>query len=174
VPPAVAAWLVPKLKDHGIEYETLPTVTEPANVHAWRASRVSLAPQTFEGHAMFELVGAWAPETQALPAGSVFVPIAQPKARLVMTLLEPEGPDSYAAWGFFANAFEKKEYMEPYVAERVAQAMLDGDPQLRQEFAQRIAQDSQFAASPEARLEFFYRRHPSWDSRYNLYPIYRR
>ena len=29
------------------------------------------------------------------------------------------------------------------------------------------------AASPSARLEFFYRRHPSWDERFGLYPVLR-
>ena len=26
---------------------------------------------------------------------------------------------------------------------------------------------------PNARLDFFYQRHPSWDERFNLYPVYR-
>ena len=42
------------------------------------------------------------------------------RARLVMHLLEPQAPDSFAAWGFFNACFEQKEYMEPYVAEQIA------------------------------------------------------
>lgn len=173
VPPAVATWLAPKLQDHGIRFETIPVAESPVSVQTWRASDVSIAPQTFEGHAYFKLKGSWRNETRHLRQGTLLVPIAQPKARLVMALLEPDAPDSYAAWGFFATAFEKKEYMEPYVAERVAREMLDGSPQLREEFAQRLAEDKKLAGDPDARLEFFYRRHASWDERYNLYPIYR-
>ena len=44
---------------------------------------------------------------------------------------------------------------------------------LAAEFARRLAADPAFAASPAARLEFFARRHPSWDERYGLYPVMR-
>ena len=30
-----------------------------------------------------------------------------------------------------------------------------------------------FAQSPAARLDFFFQRSPSWDERFNLYPVYR-
>ena len=107
-----------------------------------------------------------------IPAGALFVPIAQPKSRLVMTLLEPQAPDSIAAWGGFNNAFERKEYMEDYVAEEVAREMLQ-DPAVKAEFDSRLMADAGFAANPGARLEFFARRHSSWDARYNLYPVLR-
>jgi hypothetical protein len=51
--------------------------------------------------------------------------------------------------------------------------MLAKDPALRAEFEKRLAEDAAFAADPSARLEFFYRRHPSWDERYGLYPVLR-
>jgi hypothetical protein len=92
--------------------------------------------------------------------------------RLILTLLEPQAGDSFASWGFFNSMFEPKEYMEPYVAEQVARAMLASSPEVAQAFRQRL-EDPQFAKSPDARLEFFYRRHPAWDERFNLYPILR-
>jgi hypothetical protein len=73
----------------------------------------------------------------------------------------------------FNACFEQKEQMEPYVAEQIAQKMLDRDPNLAAEFFSRCKQDAKFAASPAARLEFFLRRHASWDARYNLYPVLR-
>jgi hypothetical protein len=63
--------------------------------------------------------------------------------------------------------------MEPYVAEQIAQKMIDQDPRLAAEFRNRCEHDATFAASPVARLEFFLRRHASWDTRYNLYPVLR-
>jgi hypothetical protein len=44
---------------------------------------------------------------------------------------------------------------------------------LQEEFERRLRQDAAFAANPRARLEFFLRRHSSWDSRLNLYPVFR-
>ena len=43
---------------------------------------------------------------------------------------------------------------------------------LRREFEKRL-EDPEFARNPAARLEFFYRRHSSWDERLNLYPVFR-
>jgi hypothetical protein len=63
--------------------------------------------------------------------------------------------------------------MEPYVAEQVGADILAHDPEVAAAFKKRLASDPAFAASPGARLEFFYRRHPSWDERLNLYPVYR-
>ena len=99
------------------------------------------------------------------------MPIDQPKARLVMALLEPQAPDALAAWGEFNNAFEQKEYMEAYVAEEVAEQMLE-DPKVRAEFDAAL-KDATFAKDPDARLRFFAQRHSSWDERFNLYPVLR-
>lgn len=99
--------------------------------------------------------------------------VAQAKSRLIMALLEPQAPDSLAAWGFFNACFEQKEHMEPYVAEQIARQMLAAEPQLQEEFARKLADDPAFAVNPVARLEFFLRRHASWDARYNLYPVLR-
>lgn len=173
VPPAVATWLVPRLEDHGIRSQPYAATDAPVSVQTWRASEVKIAPQTFEGRTVFELKGSWANESRALPSGMVFVPAAQPKVRLAMALLEPNAPDSYAAWGYFASAFERKEYMEGYVAEQVGERMLAENAELRKEFMQRLATDQAFARDPAARLDFFYRKHESWDERVNLYPVYR-
>ena len=91
----------------------------------------------------------------------------------MVALFEPRAPDSFAAWGLFNACFEQKEHMEPYVAERIARDMLEQDPHLAAEFCGRCEHDATFAASPVARLEFFLRRHASWDARYNLYPVLR-
>jgi hypothetical protein len=90
-----------------------------------------------------------------------------------MQLLEPEARDSLVSWGFFNAAFERKEYMEAYVAEKVARERLAADPAVKAEFEKKLAADPAFAKSGEKRLEFFYRKHPSWDERFGLYPVYR-
>jgi hypothetical protein len=50
---------------------------------------------------------------------------------------------------------------------------LAADPAVAAEFNLRLATDPAFAKDPQARLDFFYRRHASWDDRYNLYPVMR-
>ena len=173
VPAAHASWVGEKLALHGIASRVLAPGDAPLDVEVFRATKAALAPATFEGHAMRSVEGEWTPERRGVPAGSLFVPIAQAKSHLVMTLLEPRGPDSLVSWGFFNAAFEPKEYMEPYVADALGVDMLKTDPHAREEFERRLREDPAFAASPGARLDFFYRRHPSWDDRLNLYPVLR-
>lgn len=112
-------------------------------------------------------------EKRTLIPGTVVVPIAQPGAKLAMHLLEPQAPDSLLQWGFFNAIFEQKEYGEDYAIEPVARRMLERDPALRAEFERRLKEDPRFAASPQARLQFFYRRSPYWDERLNKYPVVR-
>jgi hypothetical protein len=173
VPAAWASVVEPRLRAQGIAYRRLDAALPQAAVSAYRADSFEFAKQSFEGRQRLSTDGAWKPETHAIPAGSLFVPIAQPKSRLVMGLLEPAAPDSLLQWGLFNNAFEQKEYMEAYVAEDVARDMLAKDPATRAEFEKRLREDKAFAASPRKRLEFFARRHPSWDGQYGMYPVLR-
>jgi hypothetical protein len=138
IPAAYAAWMGERLSIHGIRFERLDRATKAASVEAFRATKAEFATKPFEGHFTAKLTGEWKSEKRDIPAGSLVVPIAQPKARLVMTLLEPQGGDSYASWGFFNIAFEQKEYMEPYVAEDVARDMLARNPALATEFTRAI------------------------------------
>lgn len=172
VPAAHAGWVAAKLDQHGISYRRLASAQPKATVEAFRADKASFAAQSVEGHQRLTLSGQWKPETQDVAAGALFVPITQSEARLVMALLEPQAPDALVAWGEFNNNFERKEYMEDYVAEDVARQMLK-EPKVKAEFEQRLKDDAAFAADPQARLEFFARRHSSWDSRYRLYPVLR-
>lgn len=173
VPAAHAQWLGEKLALHGVTFEKISKALADVEVEAFRAEDVQFAAASFEGRTQVTLKGDWRKERRSVPAGSLFVPIAQPKSRLIMTLLEPKDPDSFVRWGFFNAAFERKEYMEAYVAEEVAQEMLKNDPKVRQKFERKLAEDPEFAKDPAARLDFFYRLHPSWDERLNLYPVLR-
>ena len=175
---ANAEWMAEKLTLHGVRFQKLAGAIDPARAAAlgmetFRAQKGVYSKETFEGHTLLTLSGAWAAEKREVPAGSLFVPIAQPDSRVAVALLEPTGVDSLAAWGFFNTAFEAKEYMEPYVEEQVAQDMLAHDPEVAAEFKKRLAEDAKFAASPQERLDFFYRRSPAWDERLDLYPVYR-
>ncbi|WP_456952576.1 M14 family metallopeptidase [Lysobacter sp. HA35] len=173
VPAAWVDMVKPTLDAHAIRYERIAAPLQNVAAQAWRADTITFSTDSFEGHQRLDAKGAWTPATPSLVAGALFVPIAQPKARLVMGLLEPTAPDSVAGWGRTNTAFERKEYMEDYVAEEEAEKMLAADPALRTEFEKRLKDDPDFAKSPDKRLEFFYRRHSAWDDRYGVYPVLR-
>ncbi|KFN50023.1 hypothetical protein N790_01255 [Arenimonas malthae CC-JY-1] len=172
VPAEHAAFVGAKLRLHGVQFREIANGGK-REVEVFRADTAQLSAGSVEGHQTLAVTGDWARETRDVPAGSLYVPLRQPGARLVMAMLEPKAPDSLLAWGEFNNAFERKEYMEDYVAEDVARKMLAEDPALAAAFARRLQDDPAFAADPQARLEFFYRRHSSWDERFRLYPVMR-
>ncbi len=173
VPAAHAAMVATKLTQHGIAFRKLDKGIARFDAETFRADKVSFGAKSLESHQRLTVEGSWKAEARGVGRGTLFVPIAQPKARLVMAIFEPQAPDSLLAWGMFNNAFEAKEYMEEYVAEDVAREQMAADPAVAAEFKRRIDSDPAFAKNPHARLEFFARRHASWDERLNLYPVLR-
>ncbi|MFD0480491.1 hypothetical protein ACFQ0B_79455 [Nonomuraea thailandensis] len=173
VPRSYAPLIADKLDLHGLVHQTLEHGFDHLDAEVFRATGTRFASAPFEGRMPVTLQGDWQPEPQALPAGSLFVPIAQPGARLLMTLLEPQAPDSLAAWGYFNAHFEHKEYVEPYVTEIFAQQLLEQDPALADEFRHKLAADPAFATDPRRRREFFEQRHSSRDTRFAMYPVMR-
>lgn len=173
VPAAYAATVGAKLRQHGIAFTVVKQAQPHAAVDTFRADKTTFSAAPFESHQRLAVQGAWRHEERPVLAGALFVPVNQPKARLVMAMLEPQAPDSLLAWGMFNNAFERKEYMEEYVAEDVARAQMAADPALKAQFQQMLASDPAFAKNGRARLEFFAKRHASWDERFNLYPVMR-
>jgi hypothetical protein len=173
VPAAHAVMVAAKLKQHAIAFRALDKPLERFAFESFRADKATFGAKSFESHQRLTVEGSWKSEARSVGKGSLFVPIAQPKARLVMAMLEPQAPDSLLAWGLFNNAFEPKEYMEEYVAEEVAREQMAADPTVAAEFKRRVESDPAFAKNAHARLEFFARRHASWDERLNLYPVLR-
>lgn len=100
------------LQAHGIILEEL---IEPAPVLAehFRISKVRIASQLFQGHALVTLDGGYEAEMTELPAGAVWVDMRQPLARLIPIMLEPTSSDSLAAWGFFNRSVVRQWSAEP-------------------------------------------------------------
>jgi hypothetical protein len=166
-----AAQLAPLLDHQGIRWQ--PLAGQPRlDVDVYRATTVTFEPP-FEGRTRVNIQGAWARETRTLDQGAIFVPLAQPGVRLIVHLMDPAGPDSVAQWGLVTAAFERKEYMEPYVVEEEARKLIERDPSVRAQFDAAVAADAELAKSAERKRDWFYRRLPAWDERFNLLPIYR-
>jgi hypothetical protein len=175
--PAQWTEVITRLELHGLRLKRL-TRAWTGEVESYRCATPQWRVQPFEGHH----VASWreaenAPacvavrETMSFPAGSVVVPMAQRAARIAGQWLEPQGADSALQWGLFDSIFEQKEYGEDYVLERLARSLLDADPKLKAEFELKVAGDTEFAASPSERLNWFLQRSPWWDQRIGLYPV---
>lgn len=173
VPSAYARQVAEKLQQHGIQFDVIKSQTEHSASETFRATSQQFGANSFEGHQSLKVQGEWRAEDLPIPAGSLLIPVNQVKARLVLNLLEPTAADSLLSWGWFNSAFERKEYMEAYVAEDEARRQLANNPALQAEFQKKLEQDPDFAKSPFARLDFFARRHASWDQSYQRYPVLR-
>jgi hypothetical protein len=158
------------LHAHGVQFRSLAQSTT-IEIESYRFTNVTWPAAPFEGRFMPQFEVEATSEAREFPAGSIVVPLAQPLGKLILNLLEPEAPDSFAKWGFFNAIFEEKEYAENYVLETLAREMMAADPELKREFEQLVETDPEFAASPSARLRFFYRRSPYRDPQMNLYPV---
>ena len=170
VPAGYAALVRPRLLAHGVAFSVV-AAAEARDVEVFRATKVTFGARPYEGRMTAKAEGAWARERRTLEPGALFVSVNQPLGRLVMHLFEPAAPDSFVSWGDLNTAFEQKEYMESYVAEEVAERALR-DPKVAAEFAAAL-KDPELQKNPAQRLDFFYRRHPSWDERKDLIPILR-
>jgi hypothetical protein len=161
----------PVLEAHGVRFSELSSTSMP--LQSYLATKVTFGAGPYEGRQLATIEGAWqASQPQSVRPRSLFVPVEQPLSRLVVELFEPTSLDGFATWGFWSTHFEKKEYMEAYVAEEEARKMLDADKTLRAAFEERL-RDPAFASNPQARLDFFYERHPSADDHRNRLPVWR-
>jgi hypothetical protein len=181
IPPAWSG-IARKLELHGIGVEVLTEPTE-VQVEMYRLPEADLASTgsdfdhrsaVYEGRVQVE-PGRVERDLRSLelPPGSFRVDTDQPLGTLAVLLLEPESPDSLFQWGYFLEILSRTEYVEAYVMEPIARAMLEADPDLAAEFRAKIESDPGFAADQRARLAWFYERSPFFDRRYRLYPVAR-
>ncbi|QUW04395.1 peptidase M14 [Chloracidobacterium validum] len=170
-----AAWtsVIEVLAAHGVELRRLRKAVTVTG-ETYRLSEPIWAARPFEGRLrLTNFTTRRIQVTRTLPAGTVYVPMDQPAARVIFNWLEPEGPDSAVRWGLFNTMFEQKEYAADYVFEPIARELLARNPKLRAEFERRLAEDADFAASPHARFQFLYERSPYYETDKDVYPVVR-
>jgi hypothetical protein len=100
------------LRRHGIRVERILEGFQ-AEVETFKISGVELSKNIFQGHVLNTIKGSYEKERIDVPAGSYYVSMEQPLARLVPELLEPESADSLAAWGFFNRIIIKQWTNQP-------------------------------------------------------------
>ena len=102
--------MIANLKQHGIRVAELG---KPVEVVASRYEIVNYkqAAREFQGHRMISDVDARsAAESVAVPAGTAVVLTAQPLARLLVNLLEPQSDDGLCTWNFFDADLKQKRF----------------------------------------------------------------
>ncbi|NUM70497.1 MAG: M14 family metallopeptidase [Ignavibacteriaceae bacterium] len=171
IPPQYIS-LASVLRLHGVKIDTIDYPTE-FEVTRYRFRDVKFAERPYEGRNRASYKYDEFSERVTVPAGSLIAKTNQRAVRVLMTALEPKSGDSFVSWGLMNAIFERKEYFEDYVMEKLIPDMVKENPELMKEFNKKLAEDEKFAKDPYGRLNFFYERSPYFDKNYNLYPIMR-
>jgi zinc carboxypeptidase len=174
IPPA---WkeLADELALHGVEMERTAKPLD-REFETYRFSSIKFAPGSSEGHVMINFDSKLVKEKIAIPAGAYWVPMKQRRARLILSMLEPEAPDSLAKWGFLNAAFEgggRGGGVGEYLSEPIARRMMADSPELRRQFEARLASDPQFAADSRARLQWWFDQSKYAPGDSGRYPVVR-
>ena len=159
---------------HGVAMERTRRPIEQ-EFETYRFSKTSYGNGPQEGHIAVNFEAQLVKERIAIPAGSYWVPMNQRRARLILSMLEPQAPDSLAHWGLLYSVFEGggRGGVGEYLSEPIARRMMADSPGLRKQFEDKLAADPQFAGDRNARLQWWYQRSKYDPSDSGRYPIVR-
>ena len=110
------------LRQHGIRVERM-LENFKAEAEVFKINGVEVGKNIFQGHVLNTIKGHYEKGSIDIPAGSYYISLEQPLARLIPVLLEPESLDSLAAWGFFNRVIVQQWSNQPgpYPVYRLAQ-----------------------------------------------------
>lgn len=164
--------LIDRIKLHGIKVEQL-TKNRKMKVTKYKFKNIKFASYSYEGHQRVKAEYERYISNITVPKGTYIIKTNQRAVKLIVNLLEPKATDSFLSWGFFNSIFERKEYFESYVMEKIAREMIKDNPELKKEFEKKLIEDKKFRNNPRQRLNFFYVRSSYNDNHLNVYPVMR-
>lgn len=160
------------LRLHGVEFDTLVReLTAPVERYYLDSAQWETAP--FESHLRVKYKTIRVDTTMSFPVGTAVVDMLQPAAKVIMQALEPQAVDCLVSWGMWNAIFERKEYIDDYMVEPLADSLLEHDAALRAEYEARLASDTAFAGSVTRKREFFYKNSSYYEHDHNWYPVTR-
>lgn len=107
--PAELTKVIELLEAHGAKVTRLKADT-PIETEEFVIATTDVAPRAFQNHRERTVTGAYRPSAaKSQPAGTVVVPMNQPLARVIFTLLEPRSDDGVVNWNVLDDVMEKFE-----------------------------------------------------------------
>ena len=181
--PAAFSSAAELLKLHGVEMTRTEKPLDQV-FETYRFTSTKFSAGATEGHVMLTVEPRAVKEKIFIPAGSYWIPMKQRRARLILSMLEPNAPDSLAAWGLLDSVFEGGGGggrggrgggggVGEYLSEPIARRMMADQPELRKQFEQKLASDPQFAADGRARLQWWFEQSKYQPEDAGRYPIVR-
>jgi len=164
-------YIADELTLHGIRMErTTKALDQPFDT--WRFSDVKYVNSGEAGN-LVDYTMTPVKERIAVPAGSYWVPLNQPEARLIMALLHPAAPDALIRLGFAGSVFQTMGRIgaRPYLTVPIANKMAIDHPEMLAEFETKLKAEPAFAADAQARLDWWMSRSNYQPSAINRYPV---
>lgn len=165
--------VIERLKANKVQMSPLKKDTA-ITVEWYRIEDYKTSARQYEMHHInSEVVVSKQKETIRFRKGDWYIPMNQEANRYLIETLEPQGEDSYFAWNFFDAILGQKEGYSAYVFEDKAAEYLKQQPALKAQLEQRKVNDTIFAKSPRAQLDFVFKNSPWYEPDHNRYPVFR-
>lgn len=166
--------VIARLKANHVEMKPY-IASKHSSFEQYKMNQFESSGRAYEGHFIHskmstELVQ---PYQNMLKEGDIIIPTYQRNRRFILSVLEPEMPDSYFAWNFFDSYVQQKEYFSAYVFEDKALELLAGDPELKKLFDEKKSSDPDFSKNANAQLYFIYQHSEFYEPTHNLLPLFR-
>lgn len=170
--------VIERLKANGVEYAPFSLDELISDFEQYKVLNYTSLEKPYEGHFLHsnmkvEHVPMYGEFQPMIKEGDIMVPTNQRRRRFIVSVLEPEMPDSYFAWNFFDSYVQQKEYFSSYVFEDEAIEILAGDEELRYWFEKKKKEDAEFAKSSWSQLYFIYQHSEFYEPTHNRLPIFR-
>jgi len=161
------------LKLNNIKMETLERDTL-IKVEVYHLEDYKTVDSAYEGHYLHrDSKFSKTTELIRFQKGDYLITTFQDGARYLIETLEPFAVDSFFNWNFFDTILQQKEGFSPYVFEDIAAKLLEGDPNLKEEFEKKKSTDSEFRNSWYAQLDWLHKHSDHYEKAHLRYPVFR-
>ncbi|WP_231491189.1 M14 family zinc carboxypeptidase [Pedobacter sp. Leaf170] len=175
------AYIIPKawdkvialLKLNHVKLNELKTDVK-LNVESYYIADMKTGTRPYEGHYLHN-AGKLNAVNQQIQyyAGDFVVYVNQPENRYIVETLEPQATDSFFNWNFFDSILDMKEHFSAYIFEDTATELLKNNPALKARLEEKKLNDTTFAKSSSAQLDFVYKNSDYYEKTHNRYPVAR-
>ncbi|MBK6266698.1 M14 family metallopeptidase [Marivirga sp. S37H4] len=170
------AWhnLKERLEANGVKMEVL-NIDTTINVQSYRIKDYQTVRNVYESHYLHYNTQVDVDTiSMNFRKGDYIIPLNQLAKRYLVETLEPEAQDSFFNWNFFDSILQQKEGFSDYVFEEKAKSILNEFSEEQQkEFQQLKEEDSTFAQSNYAQLDWIFKRSAHYEKAHLRYPVYR-
>jgi len=169
------AWreVIERLANNNVQMDYLQNDTI-LEVEAYYATKVLTVDNPYEGRYLHHGVEV-EKQTQSLQfrKGDFLIPTAQRAKRFIVEVLEPQGVDSYFAWGFFDSVLQQKEWFSAYIFEEEAVQLLEDNPKIQTAFEAELEANPEMKGNHWSQLYWLYKHSDNFEKSYNRIPVYR-